>query len=194
MRVVTDTEHFDVVVGSQYVDHGHFVTGQRPGLVGADDCHRPQRLDRRQTTDNGIALRHALDTDGQRDGDDGRQSLGDGRNRQADRSQEHVAGTVVAQGHAKDERSAGNGENGSGQPAAEDRELAQEWRRQGMNAGEEGAYTADLGFDTRGHHDPEPLAVGDQRPGEGETAAVANDGSNVYGIGLLAHRDRLTGQ
>ena len=44
----------------------------------------PERLDGRQSADDGVALRHALHADRERDGDQRRQALGNDRDRDAD--------------------------------------------------------------------------------------------------------------
>ena len=50
----------------------------------------PKRLNRGQASNDGVAPRHRLDTDRQRDRQDGRKSLGNGSHRQADYNQEEV--------------------------------------------------------------------------------------------------------
>ena len=71
--------------------HGHLVAGQGTGLVGADHRGGAERLHGRQLADDGVTRRHALHPDGECDGDDGRQSLRDGADRQRDGEDEHLA-------------------------------------------------------------------------------------------------------
>ena len=49
----------------------------RTGLVGADDGDGAQRLDGGQLADDGVVLGHLAHADGEDDGDDGGQALGD---------------------------------------------------------------------------------------------------------------------
>jgi hypothetical protein len=84
-----------------------------------------ERLDYRQAADDGVAARHALDADGERDGQDCRQALGDRRHGEADSGHEHLARGVAADGQPEDERQRGNAEDGGGQPAGEVGHLAE---------------------------------------------------------------------
>ena len=68
----------------------HLVAGQRAGLVGADHRDRAQRLDRRQAADDGVAPRHGLHADRQRDRQHRRQALGDRCDREADDRHEQL--------------------------------------------------------------------------------------------------------
>ena len=79
-----------VVIRPPKLAHGHHARGQRAGLVGADDRRAAQRLDRRQPANENVARRHPLDADRQRDGDDRRQALGHGGDRQRHRRDEHL--------------------------------------------------------------------------------------------------------
>ena len=55
---------------SVMLDDGHLVLRQRAGLVGADDLSAAECFDGGQAADNGIALTHVRDADGQHDRDD----------------------------------------------------------------------------------------------------------------------------
>ncbi len=90
---------FQVVTGHVDDRHGHAVLGQCARLVGADDRHRTQRLDRRQLADERVAAQHALRAEGQRHGDDRRQPFGHDGHGHANGRQEHVA-RVFVQGDA----------------------------------------------------------------------------------------------
>ncbi|HTQ41286.1 MAG TPA: hypothetical protein VMI75_00920 [Polyangiaceae bacterium] len=67
--------------------HRHAVLGQGPRLVCCDDRDRPERLDGSQPPDEGVALGHPLDAQGQRQGHHRRHALWDGRHGQ--RHREH---------------------------------------------------------------------------------------------------------
>ena len=82
----------------------HAVLGQSAGLVGADDGSAAQRFHSRQSSDQRIFLHHTLHTDGQHNGHDGRQTLGNGGNRQRNGSHEDLQGRdLVGKSNHKDD-------------------------------------------------------------------------------------------
>jgi hypothetical protein len=81
---VADAAHLEFGIGGDDGLHRHLVAGERAGLVGADGGDRAQGLHRRQAADDGVARGHALHADGERDGHDGGQALGDGGHGEAD--------------------------------------------------------------------------------------------------------------
>ncbi len=64
--------------------HGHPVLGQRPRFVGANHRRAPERLDRRQVFDQGLALRHTLAAHGQGQRDSRQQAFRHVRDDDAD--------------------------------------------------------------------------------------------------------------
>jgi hypothetical protein len=64
--------------------HGHHPGGACAGLVRADDGGAAQGLHRGEPADEDVPAGHALDADGQGDGDHGGQPLGHRRHRQRD--------------------------------------------------------------------------------------------------------------
>ena len=109
--LIADPGYLVVTVGRGDRAHGHLVPGERAGLVGADDRDRAQRLDRRQAAHDGVAPRHPLHADSERDGKDRRQAFGDRRHRQADHGHEHVGWVEAAHQHAEEEGRGGDGQN-----------------------------------------------------------------------------------
>ena len=91
---VAHAAHGIVPLGGDDVAHRHLVAGQRAGLVGADDRHRPERLHTREPPHEGVAPRHPLQTDRQHERHHRRQSLRYGGHRQADRSQQQIGETA----------------------------------------------------------------------------------------------------
>ena len=71
-------------IGGDGGHHHHLHQGQGSGLVGANPRDRAQGFDRRQPTNDGVALGHALHADCQGDGDQRRQALRDNRHGDAD--------------------------------------------------------------------------------------------------------------
>ena len=76
--------------GVQIRDRAHPVLGQRPGLVGADDRRRAERLDRAQPLDERAAAREARHADRERERDRRQQPLGHVGDDQADREGDRV--------------------------------------------------------------------------------------------------------
>mmetsp|Transcript_48361 Transcript_48361/g.114674 ORF Transcript_48361/g.114674 Transcript_48361/m.114674 type:complete len:609 (-) Transcript_48361:764-2590(-) len=89
--LVRDALHVQLQLGLDSVGEGvdlldaHLVRRQRPRLVRADHRAAPQRLHRRQVPDEGVALGHAAGAEGEAGGDDCREALRDGGDRQRDR-------------------------------------------------------------------------------------------------------------
>lgn len=73
-----------------YMGDGHAVLGQGTGFIGADHADSAQGLYSGQAADNGVDLDHPLDTQGQNDGHNSRQALGDGGYRQGDCGEQHL--------------------------------------------------------------------------------------------------------
>jgi hypothetical protein len=191
---VAAARHLEVRVGGDHRLHGHFVAGQGAGLVGADDADRAQGFHRGQAADDGVAVRHAGDADGQRDGHDRRQSFRDRRHRQAHRGEEHVARRVIAHPYAETEHQRRQRDDGRRQPLAEARHLLQQGRGELFHRRQQGADAAQLGLAAGGHHHAGALAVGDQGAGPGHAAAVAERGFGLDRFDLLVDCQRLAGQ
>ena len=92
-RLVADPGHLVEAIGRDDGADCHLVSGERTGLVRADDRDRAQRLDRRQAPNDGVAPGHPPHADRERDGEDGRQALGDRRHREADHGHDMSAGS-----------------------------------------------------------------------------------------------------
>ncbi len=143
--------------------HRHLVPGQRAGLVGADHRHRANRLDRRQPPHDGMAPRHRLHADGQRDGHHRRQPLGDRRHRHADHDHEQVGKVAVLHEGAEGQQQARDQQDQQAQPAREMVHLPDQRRGQGFHPRQQPANAADFrGSPGRGD-DPAPGALGHQR-------------------------------
>ncbi|MNE40442.1 hypothetical protein D3C80_1344600 [compost metagenome] len=69
LRLVSGTCHIHDGRGCDDASNGHFIFGQRTGLVGTNDGGCAKRFHGWQTPDHRIAGRHALDTDGKCNGD-----------------------------------------------------------------------------------------------------------------------------
>jgi hypothetical protein len=111
----------------------HLVAGQRARLVRADDGDRAEGLDGRQPPYDGVASGHALDPEGDRDGEDRRQFLRNRRHRQADRGEEHLARGLTMHHDSEYEYHCRRSQRGDGKPAAEPPDLAQERGRQRLH-------------------------------------------------------------
>src|SRR5690606_13419798 len=80
--------HLDLVAHHREANRRHLVLGERAGLVRADGRGAAERLDGGQAADERVALHHLAHAERQVNGDDGRQALGYGGDRQRDRRQE----------------------------------------------------------------------------------------------------------
>ena len=77
--------------------------GQRAGLVRANDRGAAERLDRRESAHERVALDHPLDAERERDGDDRRQSFGDDGDRQGHAEDEHLDERLAAKQTERDD-------------------------------------------------------------------------------------------
>ncbi len=186
--------HFDHVVGSDHGLNGQLVEREGPRFVRADHRDRAQGFDRRQAADDGVLARHAGDAESEGDGHDRRQALGDGRDGEADRSEEHLLGGVAAQEPAEQEGPDGKAEDRDGQPAPEGRHLAQQRCRERLDLVQERRDPAELGLPARGHDHARAAAVGNQGAGVGHRGAIAQRGACGNRPGPLVDRLGLAGQ
>ena len=127
-RGIADAGNLDHPLRRHQALNGHFIPGQRAGLVGTDGRHRAQRFHRRHAADDGVAPRHPLHADGQGDGHDRRQAFGNRRHGEADGGEEHLAGRLAMHQHAEGDGAGGQRQDAGGQPAAELRHLLEERR------------------------------------------------------------------
>jgi len=97
--------------------HGHFVARERSRFVGANNRNRSQCLDRGQTAHDGVASRHRLNTDRQRDRQDSRKSLGYRGHRQGDHSHEKFGERQMADEIAIDKQDGCEDQDQDRQPA-----------------------------------------------------------------------------
>ncbi len=149
----------------------HPVLGQRPGLVRADHRHRPEGLDGRQAANEGAPRRHPSRSQGQGDGDHGRQALGDGRDREADRRQEHRARGLAA-GEARREHDRAYREGQPRELRAQACEPPLERRLVAAGPLDQLGDLAERGRHTRLHDDPRPTPGGHGRARECDVAAI----------------------
>ena len=117
MRIVPDTGYLKQAVGRCNRLYSHLVTCQGAGFVRTDNSHRTQCLDRWQSPDDGMTMRHALHTDGQRNGHNGRQAFRNRGHRQTHRCKEHLRSQVIPDHYAKHECQRSDSDDHSGEPA-----------------------------------------------------------------------------
>ena len=111
VRRIAHAGDLAIAVGERDQPGGELVACERARLVGANDVDAAERLDRGQTAHDRAARGHPAHADGEDDGDHGRQSLGDRRNGEPDRGEEHLVGRVVAQQRASRECRRGEGQD-----------------------------------------------------------------------------------
>ncbi|MNM73125.1 hypothetical protein D3C81_848430 [compost metagenome] len=193
-RRVADAADIEYLAGADHSLHGHFVAGQGPGLVRADHRHRAEGFHRRQTADDRLPLRHALHAEGEGDGHERRQALGDRRGHQGDHHHEHVLRRFAAPEGAEQEGHGADGEDGDGQHAPEAVDLLQQRSGRLVDAAEHAVDLAQFGIGPGAHHHPAGLPVDHQGAGVGHAVAVAERRVEGDRLGGLLHRQRFAGQ
>ena len=105
--------HLQGAAGQGDALHGHFILGDGARLIRADHAGTAQRLHGVQFADDGAAAQDAPHAEGQGDGDDGGQALGDGGHGQADAREQHGKEIVALQeaqkAHGQTDDHAGDG-------------------------------------------------------------------------------------
>ncbi|MCR5872800.1 hypothetical protein LRS10_00495 [Phenylobacterium sp. J426] len=171
--------------------HHHLVPGERAGLVRADHRDGTEGFYGRQAADDGVAARHRLDPDGQGYGEDSRETLWDGRDREPDDNHEELGEVLMADEVAIDEQAAGHQQDQDRQPAREPIHLSDERRGQGLDLREQTADAADLGASTGRHGDAARCSRGHQRSAERHAGPVADRRVGDDGTDSLVDRGRL---
>ena len=172
----------------------HLVQGERAGLVRADRRHRAQGLDRGKAANDGVAIRHPLDADGERDRHHRGQAFGNGGDGDPDRGHERMLDFVAARHEGKDADAGGERQNDNRQALGEDVHLTQERRGQRFDAPDHGADAPKLGRGAGRDHQPRALPARDHRAGIGHRGAVAERCVGRDGIDRLVGRGRFAGQ
>ncbi len=134
----------------------------------------PERLNRRQTPHDRVAGRHPLDADRKRDGDEGRQSFGDHRHRDAGHRLEHFDERNVAHEMPEGERDRANDQNDDRDRIAELLDLKQERGLERADAGEQLIDAAEFSLASRRDDNSARAAGDDQRAGIGHAGAIAD--------------------
>jgi hypothetical protein len=168
--------------------------GQRAGLVRADDGDRTEGLDRRQSPDDGVLARHDARADGQHDGDDRRQTLGDRRHRQADDGEEDLQHGHVVYQIAVQESEQSDHQDETGDLAGELVEPARERRRQGARSPDDQPDASDLGRLSGADDKALRLAKTDHCSGKRHAQAVTDRCVVRHRLRALLHGYRFAGQ
>jgi hypothetical protein len=196
--LVADAGHRHLTgMGDDALDR-HLVLGQRARLVGADDRGGAQGLDRRQLLDDGAPAGHASHAESEDDGQDGRQSLGHGRDgqRYAEQQDLHEVARLLDVGrqHDRPDDHDRDDDHRDAERPADPIDLPLERRALLLGALEEGRDATHLGAHPgRGHHRA-TAAPGHGRPAEHHVHAVAQRRRCRKGRGVLGDRLALAGQ
>ena len=154
----------------------------------------PKRLDRGKAANDGVAIRHPLDADGERDRHHRGQAFGDRGYGDPDRGHERMLDFVAARHEGKDADAGGERQNDNRQTLGENVHLTQERRGQRFDAADHGADAAKLGRGAGRDHEPRALAARDHRAGIGHRGAVAERCIGRDGIDRLVGCGRFAGQ
>ena len=167
----------------------HFTLGEGSRLVGADDVRRPQRLDGDQSFDEGVALGHPPNRDGQRDRQGGRESFGYECDHDAQGEDEGGGGGVAAEDPHGEQRGAGpDGHEGDASGHVVD--LALQRARLAADLGGETVDATELGIEAGGEDGRLAGPVGDRGPHKDAIARF--EGFAGLQRRLVAARDGLT--
>ena len=132
----------------------HAALGQRSGLVGRDDGHRSERLDRGESAHDGAVPGHPLDAEGQGHREHGRQPLGHRRHSQGHGKDDDLRRATDPFGDdAQQTKRRGERQHPARDLAAELIDPAFERRLRGLDVAEHGGQT------THGARGPGPRHV-----------------------------------
>ena len=180
-------DQFNLATVHVCLGQGHAVLGQSTGLIRANNGSTAQGLHRRQTANQRISLDHALHANGQNDGNDGRQTLWNGRNCQRYCGHEQVHPVqLIQQTHHKN-YSAGS----QGHKAQVLAQLCQLLLQRGCAlflAVQQVCNLAHLGFHTGGGNNGQSRTVGNAATGENHIGTVTNGGIFIHHNGGILFR------
>ena len=177
-----------------YLLHRHFVLGQGAGLIRADDGHAAQTLHRLELADDGVFLRHLLGSEGQHDGDNGAERLGNGRHGQGHGEQEGVHDVLLPQKHADAEQHGTDDQDTDGELSAELVQTDLERRFLLLGAFQKRGDFAHLRVHAGGRDQEPGPAIGDEAAGEHHVLPVAQWDLPLDLMDVLLHRQALAGQ
>ena len=173
---------------------GHGVGGQGTGLVRTDHIDRAEYLDAGQPPHQRLLPCHALHADGQGDGDNRRQPLGNGRHGDTDSRLHHVVQRQSSQQVADHNGQHGNNQRQDAELASEARQLLLQWGiHQGGLTGQL-ADAADFGLGGSTAHQTAAHPGGHQRAHKSHAVLLGQRRSGRRRRQVLAHRYRFSGQ
>ncbi len=174
--------------------HHHLVAGQRAGLVGADHRDGTDGLDRGQAADDGVAPRHGLNANRQRDGHHRGQPLGNCRHRNAHDGHEQFGEVLMPDEIAIGEQQARGEKDQERQPPREVVELRDERRRQLLHIRQQPADAPDFRRLAGRHHEAARRALRHQRARPQHGCAVSQRRLPRRRFGVLLDRNGFARQ
>ena len=175
----------------------HAVLRQRAGLVGADHRHRAQRFHRCEPPHEGLPRGHAPGAHGQGHRHDGRKRLGNRRDGEGDRREQHEHRRLAAQqSHAEDD--AAQHEHGDGEQSRQPRQPALKRRLSLLLLLEHLRDAPELRRHAGGDRHPRSAPVHDHRALVGQVEALADRQDRRSATGrcssrpVTTHRSALT--
>ena len=183
--------------GVEFLD-GHPILGQGSGLIGTDHAHAAQALNRLQFADNRIFFGHLLGAEGQHDGHDGTERLGNGGHSQRNGKQHGVQHDAAGQRGGTDQR---DSENQAAEDQNTDRQLFTELVQADLkrsllllSAFEEGGDLTHLRVHAGGSDKEGASAIGHKAAGEHHVLPVSQRHIAADRFKLLVHGQALTGK
>ena len=135
----------------------HSVLRQRAGFVGHDRAATAQRFNGGQVPNDGVALGHAANADGQRDRHHDRQTFGDRRDGERDGKQEHVGG-AAAHRDPDSERDRGDHQDDASDPFGQAIHALLQRRRHVFGTANLFSNLTEFSIFARSDHDPSAAA------------------------------------
>ena len=154
----------------------------------------PKRLDRGKAANDGVAIRHPLDADGERDRHHRGQAFGDRGYGDTDRSHERVLHFIAPRHEGENTDAGGERQNDNRQALGENVHLTQKRRGERFDAPDHGADAPELSRGAGRDHQTCALPARDHRAGIGHRGAVAERCVGRDGIDRLVGSGRFAGQ
>ena len=197
-RRIAGAGEFNFAARHDHAFHRHLVAGERTGLVGADDGGGAQRLHRMQLLHDGMVCGHALHTESQHDGEDGRQAFrhgGDGkRNGEQQRVDDVMHAMEAFEHRERHQHHHGNDAHGDAENLRDVVHFLLQRRGVVFGGLQQVGDLAHLRVHAGAGHDGTAGALRHGRAVEHHVRAVAQCLGLLKRFRLLAHRHRFAGE
>ena len=185
---ITFAGNLITLVGGHSRGHHHFVTGERAGLVGADDRYRTQGFDHRHPANHRLATGHLAYTNGKGNGKNGRQAFRNGCHREPHHRHEQLPEFQATERQAAKEDDNTGGDDNQRKPPRKPVHLFQQRSFKTGGISQQAGNAADFGMHTGTYDNAPGGARGHHGAGERHASLVAEGRLLFHRIGELVHR------